>query len=55
MIRTGYIALEIDGSYRRDRSDSAEVPQAIMTQIIEFETERLRLRQWRPADREPFA
>ena len=55
MIRTGYIALEIDGSYRRDRRDSADVPQAIMTQIIEFETQRLRLRQWRPADREPFA
>lgn len=26
-----------------------------MAEIIEFETERLRLRQWRPADREPFA
>lgn len=26
-----------------------------MTQAIEFETERLRLRQWRARDREPFA
>ncbi|MBO9512901.1 MAG: GNAT family N-acetyltransferase [Variovorax sp.] len=26
-----------------------------MTQCIEFETERLRLRQWREADRTPFA
>lgn len=26
-----------------------------MVEIIEFETERLRLRQWLPADREPFA
>lgn len=26
-----------------------------MRQIVEFETERLRLRQWRAADREPFA
>lgn len=26
-----------------------------MTQPIEFETERLFLRQWRPADREPFS
>lgn len=26
-----------------------------MAEVIEFETERLRLRQWRPADREPFA
>jgi len=26
-----------------------------MSQIIEFETDRLRLRQWLPADREPFA
>ncbi|MFC5523287.1 GNAT family N-acetyltransferase [Polaromonas jejuensis] len=26
-----------------------------MTQPIEIETPRLRLRQWRPADREPFA
>lgn len=26
-----------------------------MPQLIEFDTARLRLRQWRPADREPFA
>ena len=26
-----------------------------MIELIEFETERLRLRQWKPADREPFA
>lgn len=26
-----------------------------MTDVIEIETERLRLRQWLPADREPFA
>lgn len=26
-----------------------------MVELIEFETERLRLRQWLPADREPFA
>lgn len=26
-----------------------------MADLIEFETERLRLRQWLPADREPFA
>lgn len=26
-----------------------------MAKLIEFETERLRLRQWRAADREPFA
>jgi RimJ/RimL family protein N-acetyltransferase len=26
-----------------------------MTELIEFDTERLRLRQWRSADREPFA
>jgi RimJ/RimL family protein N-acetyltransferase len=26
-----------------------------MSELIEFETERLRLRQWRAADREPFA
>ena len=26
-----------------------------MSQLIEFETDRLRLRQWLPADREPFA
>jgi RimJ/RimL family protein N-acetyltransferase len=26
-----------------------------MTELIEFDTERLRLRQWIPADREPFA
>jgi RimJ/RimL family protein N-acetyltransferase len=26
-----------------------------MTEIIEFSTERLRLRQWAPQDREPFA
>lgn len=26
-----------------------------MTHLIELETERLRLRQWTPADREPFA
>ena len=26
-----------------------------MVNLIEFETERLRLRQWLPADREPFA
>lgn len=26
-----------------------------MTELIEFETERLRLRQWTPADRTPFA
>lgn len=26
-----------------------------MAELIEFETERLRLRQWRRADREPFA
>lgn len=26
-----------------------------MAQLIEFETERLRLRQWLPSDREPFA
>ena len=26
-----------------------------MPQSIEFDTERLRLRQWRDADREPFA
>jgi RimJ/RimL family protein N-acetyltransferase len=26
-----------------------------MVKLIEFETERLRLRQWLPADREPFA
>lgn len=26
-----------------------------MANLIEFETERLRLRQWQPADREPFA
>jgi RimJ/RimL family protein N-acetyltransferase len=26
-----------------------------MTQIIELETDRLLLRQWKPADREPFA
>ena len=26
-----------------------------MAKLIEFETERLRLRQWLPADREPFA
>lgn len=26
-----------------------------MANLIEFETERLRLRQWLPADREPFA
>jgi RimJ/RimL family protein N-acetyltransferase len=26
-----------------------------MGKVIEFETERLRLRQWLPADREPFA
>jgi RimJ/RimL family protein N-acetyltransferase len=26
-----------------------------MVEVIEFETERLRLRQWKPADREPFA
>lgn len=26
-----------------------------MAELIEIETERLRLRQWKPADREPFA
>ncbi|WP_020563613.1 GNAT family N-acetyltransferase [Methylosarcina fibrata] len=26
-----------------------------MAELIEFETERLRLRQWKPTDREPFA
>ena len=26
-----------------------------MPKVIEFETDRLRLRQWRPSDREPFA
>jgi len=26
-----------------------------MTGLIEFETERLRLRQWLPTDREPFS
>lgn len=26
-----------------------------MAKLIEFETERLRLRQWKAADREPFA
>jgi hypothetical protein len=26
-----------------------------MAELIEFETERLRLRQWVPGDREPFA
>jgi RimJ/RimL family protein N-acetyltransferase len=26
-----------------------------MAHLIEFETERLRLRQWKPSDREPFA
>ena len=26
-----------------------------MAELIEFETERLRLRQWKPSDREPFA
>lgn len=26
-----------------------------MTDLVEFETERLFLRQWTPADREPFA
>jgi RimJ/RimL family protein N-acetyltransferase len=26
-----------------------------MTELIEFETERLKLRQWRSSDREPFA
>ena len=26
-----------------------------MVELIEFETERLRLRQWKPSDREPFA
>ena len=26
-----------------------------MVEVIEFDTERLRLRQWRVADREPFA
>lgn len=26
-----------------------------MVELIEFETERLRLRQWKPTDRVPFA
>lgn len=26
-----------------------------MAELIEFETERLRMRQWKPSDREPFA
>lgn len=26
-----------------------------MSKLIEFETQRLRLRQWKPSDREPFA